>query len=569
MARETDEELLARRGAIQRERARIRDQNKALSALREEQALLARRNRGLVSRVRYREPPAEPQPVIEIPDVAGNINAYGGSAQPAGQPPAFIPPQVGMPDEPIQWRLPPEEQRRMALAAAGKAVAGQASGVLGLNSPEEKLTAGDVQPAGQAQQSLDLQIPGGGGGEDLSPTMNLKSSSYSTPELSKEAAAQINAQQQAYQAALIDIQRKREVIDQRHMETMGKWAALAEQDRERYGQRANVLSKRFDAATQELQRIQTQINEAKLDPDTWEHMTNGQAAVAGLAMAFSRYSSMGTEGAIRVLDSGIQRDLAVQRARIQKLIQSAQLTQSQANHVWSQWQQIEAQRANAARDMAKFELARQATESGSLEARLKAADLIRASATAGIMATNATRGKGTSTTHEVINPMALAQAKAAAKPLLSPEDMRQFRKEVTPYSAGQDMITKAFEIIKTLPKDKDGMPLFNLGGGKGGDLNAFINALAGVSRSLAGDTGPVSEGDKQFFNFIKNRRFGDLTKMKDITRRLSNLYDYMEERKHKIALGYAKSFGQYLSEAQQYQSRGPRQSPDESLGRKD
>jgi hypothetical protein len=354
----------------------------------------------------------------------------------------------------------------------------------------------------------------GGGATTLTSTSRTRQSPALSPKLLPEALA---VQEQRKQAAMGDLA-GREAEQARQSQVLANWAQRNEEDAQRYGKEARGLMDQFQKTQDDLMAARDRIEAAEIDPDRLlSRMTTGQQVVATIAAALSRFSSIGTKGFVGLVDKAVDRDVAMQRERIRNVLNAANITERQARFLFQQQSAAEGQLAQAMRDKIQIEVAQNALNVGTLDARAKAADIISAISEreVGLKQQTIPRTTGTTTTRQVpAKPKGIPGGLKMDAPTL-----RQLQKDISPIEDGLDL---AEQFLRKVSRLKTEFPLKgkDIPQSESREVQFMVRKLALASRSMLGDTGPIRNEDFKAFDFISD---GRVSKKSDLQKRVREL----------------------------------------------
>ena len=314
------------------------------------------------------------------------------------------PPMPQSPDEELQ--PPGSGIGQKASSVLGQAAAGLVTGVV----PGLTQTVSDAgQAIAQSEQGIGSQRAGSGSFPekpqvDLSGlsasgpvTQSQTQSTYQSPDFDPRLFPQYQRNMQEHLQRVEDISRQREVVIGQKAEIYNKWITQNQADSEKYGRMADEYLGKFQAAEKQLEGIKARLD--SLEPDeVLGAASDAQSIVAALGMALSRYSTLGTGGAINLLNQMEKQNMEKHRIKMANTLQLAGLTKDQMNAAWGQYMSFEGRRREATQGLIQMELAKVGLESDRIDVRAKYADIINASNNQLLEKKNATRAKTSSTT---------------------------------------------------------------------------------------------------------------------------------------------------------------------------
>ncbi len=280
-------------------------------------------------------------------------------------------------------------QRQTAAAQIDKVAAQQ-------KSAEQQKPLPEIKPAPRSNDFDDIvantkAMLAGANQPQVKSSTSSQSAEYGPDEVLRAtmAAGQKEVDAETISAEQQEAITKEQTVSQR-------WADEIAKGRKKYGSRADVLYKRFEAVTAELDAARARLDAMEIDPNRlMANMPTLQAVLGGLGVAFSTGAGQGKQ-AWAVVQGAIDRDFAGQRAEVQQRLQQTQLTVQQQQALFRQWTATEGMKVDAARDIAKLEIGAAGLEGKKVEARKAASDAIYAAQRD--MVTAGAKGRRRSTT---------------------------------------------------------------------------------------------------------------------------------------------------------------------------
>jgi len=416
-----------------------------------------------------------------------------------------------MPQSPDEELQPPGSGiGQKASSVLGQAAAGLVTGVV----PGLTQTVSDAgQAIAQSEQGIGSQRAGSGSFPekpqvDLSGlsasgpvTQSQTQSTYQSPDFDPRLFPQYQRNMQEHLQRVEDISRQREVVIGQKAEIYNKWITQNQADSEKYGRMADEYLGKFQAAEKQLEGIKARLD--SLEPDeVLGAASDAQSIVAALGMALSRYSTLGTGGAINLLNQMEKQNMEKHRIKMAKTLQLAGLTKDQMNAAWGQYMSFEGRRREATQGLIQMELANAGLESDRIDVRAKYADIINASNSQLLEKKNATRAKTSSTTVTKTStggtsaqPIKTADAKSFG------EQVETLRGMVDVKRAYQKLIkagaTGKWDQIKRSPAYQEFEAV-------------FTKNVAGYVKSISGATVTKDEYDRLASTFAKSTSWRDL-----------------------------------------------------------
>jgi hypothetical protein len=291
-------------------------------------------------------------------------------------------------------------------------------------------------------------------------------------------------------------------------------------------------------------------------------MPTSNSVMMGIAAMLGGFT--GNKQPMELLQRAIDRDIAGQRANIQKAIQSHNLTQAQANSLWNQYTHFEQARRQAMGDVAKFKLGAAAVQSKKAAAMLDYANMVKDIDKWGVEVEKAATPRVTSRSTTAINPVAVAQQKAmmAASMAASapPKINRVIEKEVRQEATDLDTGIQSIELLKRKVAQMGENPLFWKGwsNAKATQLMREFDLLALGVRRGQGDSGPVIKHDFKVYGVPGTAgEFGRFLTRTNLLQRLEDDRQKMLRRKHTMLRNKLGPMGGIIGRTLQQVSENP------------
>jgi len=344
------------------------------------------------------------------------------------------------------------------------------------------------------------------------------------------------------------IAQRDDVLD-RKGEMIDGWKRQTEADKKRYGGKAGQFYKRFEEAQGEVARLKKDLDEnSVIDPDAlWNKMSSTQSVIAMIAVAFSDYSSMGTKGALNMINKATDRDIAVQRANFKQKLAQYDIAASERDKYLTEWNKMEGHFREQANKLSKLELARLGLEDNRLDVRSKFADLIAVGKGDILAKQNLARSRKTKTFSSQTKTVKGGSGSGGLN--VDKPTMRKLREKAESFDAGTAMVKDVKNMIARA-KSKYALLGKNIPNTLATDINMKIQQLALFNRKAMGDSGPITQKDFKSFNMVTNSSELDrfLTK-NTLLRRLNEMQRVIKAAKTRAIKNAYKSPGSFLKDA--------------------